>query len=106
MRVIQNGAAADADAGQFHCAEVAFTIGTLKIQALFIRLNDVHLFARALADVADENPSCARVIGHPMRAAQAEAEKFFEDIRLTVEYVGLAHKRDCHWEYSNAPCVH
>ena len=87
VRIIQNRPAADADVRRRHFAERAFAIRPLEIQAGFARLNHVHLLARAFADVADENPAGRRVIRHAMRAAQAEAEKFLEDVGLADERI-------------------
>ncbi len=82
VRIVQDRPTADANARRGHFTERAFTVWPLKIQAGFARLNNIHLLARAFADVANENPSGGRVVGHAMRAAQAEAEKFPQRVRL------------------------
>ena len=87
MRIIQHRPAADADVGRLHLAEIAFAMVPLEIQAGFAGLDDVNFLARAFADIADENPSGRRIIGHAMRTAQAEAEKFFQHIRLADERI-------------------
>ena len=85
MRVVQNRPAVDAHIGRRQVALQTLDRAPLKIQPRLARLDDVHLLARAEAHVADENPPARRINRHAMRTPQAEAEKFFEHVRLADE---------------------
>ena len=86
VRIIEDRLLVDADVGRRQVALPALDAVPLKIQAGLARLDDLHRFARAFANIADENPVRHRINRHPMRAAQAEAEEF-------LQHIGLADKR-------------
>ena len=92
VRIIQHRRAAGAGEGVRHFPERALAAVPLKIQAGLAGFNHVDLFPRAFADVADENPPGGRIQGHPMRAAQPEAEELLQDARLTHERIVVGNE--------------